>query len=54
VTAPYYNLYLRVIEEHTAEFTIDSIPVQVDNEAEIAQAITGAGSQSDIGLFRPA
>jgi putative ABC transport system substrate-binding protein len=51
VTAPYYNLYLRVIEKHAAEFTIDPIPVQVHDEAEIAQAITSAGSQSDIGLF---
>jgi putative ABC transport system substrate-binding protein len=51
VTAPYYDLYLRVIEERAPEFTIDPIPVQVHDEAGIAQAITRAGSQSDIGLF---
>ena len=51
VTAPYYNLYLRVIGEHAAEFTIEPIPVQVHDEAELAQAIVSAGSQSDVGLF---
>ncbi len=51
VTAPYYNLYLRVIEEHAAEFTIEPIPVQVRDEAELAQAIVSAGSQSGVGLF---
>jgi putative ABC transport system substrate-binding protein len=51
VTAPYYNLYLRVIAEHAAEFTIEPIPVQVHDESELAQAIVSAGSQSDAGLF---
>jgi putative ABC transport system substrate-binding protein len=51
VTAPYYNLYLRVIAEHAAEFTIEPIPVQVHDETELAQAIVSAGSQSDAGLF---
>jgi putative ABC transport system substrate-binding protein len=51
VTAPYYNLYLRVVAEHAAEFTIEPIPVQVHDEAELAQAIVSAGSQSDTGLF---
>ena len=45
VTAPYYKLYLRVIEEHAAEFTMEPIPVQVHDEAELARAITSAGDQ---------
>jgi putative ABC transport system substrate-binding protein len=51
VTAPYYNLYLRVIEEHAAELTIEAIPVPIHDEAELAQAVSAAGSQSGAGLF---
>jgi len=40
-----------VIEEHAAEFTIEPVPVQVRDEAELAQAIVSAGSQSGVGLF---
>jgi hypothetical protein len=50
VTAPYYNLYLRVIEEHAAESTMEPVPVQVHDEAELARAITRAGEQPGVGL----
>ena len=51
VTAPYYNLYLKVIEEHAAEFTIEPIPVQVHDADELSRAIVNAGSQRGAGLF---
>src|SRR5262249_12987773 len=51
VTAPYYRLYLNVIEEHAAEFTIEPIPVQTRNEQDLAQAIGAAGSHPKTGLF---
>lgn len=50
-TAPYYNLYLRVIGERAAAFTIEPIPVQVNDEAGLARAIASAGSRGGGGLF---
>jgi putative tryptophan/tyrosine transport system substrate-binding protein len=40
-----------VIEEHAAEFTIETLPIQVHDAAELSQAIIAAGSQSGAGLF---
>jgi putative ABC transport system substrate-binding protein len=51
VTAPYYELYLRVIADQAASFTIEPIPVQVHDRAEIGQAIANAASQAGSGLF---
>ena len=51
VTAPYYGLYLKVIGEQAASFTIEAIPVQVHNEAELAQAIVTVANLPPTGLF---
>jgi len=51
MTAPYYKLYLDVIEEHASSFTITTVPVQVHNEQDLARAIGVAGNQPQTGLF---
>src|SRR6516162_658637 len=50
-TAPYYGLYLQSINAGTSLLGIESIPIQVHNEADIENAIRKVGSEPDSGLF---
>src|SRR5215467_10272934 len=50
-TAPYYGLYLQSIDAGTSSLGIESIPIQVHNEADIENVIRKVGSEPDSGLF---
>jgi putative ABC transport system substrate-binding protein len=50
-TAPYYPLYLRVIEESAASFGIIPAAVHVHNDVEIERVISMVGSEPASGLL---
>jgi len=50
-TAPYYQLYLRIIEERAESFKIKSVPVQIHDAGDFEGVISAAGKDSSTGLF---
>jgi len=50
-TAPYYPLYLRAIEQAAPSFAVETIALEVNNDAEIEHAISAAARQSGGGLI---
>jgi ABC-type uncharacterized transport system substrate-binding protein len=50
-TAPYYPLYLRAIEQAAPSFAVETIALEVNNDAEIEHAISAAAGQSGGGLI---
>jgi putative ABC transport system substrate-binding protein len=50
-TAPYYGLYLQSIDAGASSLGIESIPIQVHNEADIESVIRKVGSEPNSGLF---
>jgi putative tryptophan/tyrosine transport system substrate-binding protein len=51
MTAPYYRLYLRAIEEAAATFSIEPVPIQVHDKADIERIMGDVGRQSGGGVF---
>jgi putative tryptophan/tyrosine transport system substrate-binding protein len=50
-TAPYYRLYLDVIEKAASSFAVELTLVEVHDEAEIERAISTLSREPDSGLF---
>jgi putative ABC transport system substrate-binding protein len=50
-TAPYYSLYLRAIEKAASSLAIDSIVVEIHDDAEIERAIGNLAHEPDSGLI---
>jgi putative tryptophan/tyrosine transport system substrate-binding protein len=50
-TAPYYPLYLDAIEKAASSFAVESIPVEVHDDAEIESAISTLSHGPDSGLI---
>jgi putative ABC transport system substrate-binding protein len=50
-TAPYYDLYLRAIQEPAASFNIEPIPVQIHSERDFEPVIAAAAREPGGGLF---
>jgi putative ABC transport system substrate-binding protein len=50
-TAPYYGLYLQLIDAGTSVLGVKSIPIQVHSEADIENVIRKVGGELDSGLF---
>lgn len=50
-TAPYYSLYLRAIEKAASLLAIESIVVEIHDDAEIERAISTVAREPDSGLI---
>jgi len=50
-TAPYYQLYLDVIEKAASSFAVDLTVIEVHDDAEIERAISTLSREPDSGLF---
>ena len=50
-TAPYYRLYLDVIEKAASSFAVELTVVEVHDDAEIERAISTLSREPDSGLF---
>ena len=50
-TAPYYQLYVDVIEKAASSFAVDVTVVEVHDDAEIERAISALSREPDSGLF---
>jgi putative ABC transport system substrate-binding protein len=50
-TAPYFPLYLRAIEQAAPSFAVETIALEVNNDAEIERAISTAARQPGGGLI---
>jgi ABC-type uncharacterized transport system substrate-binding protein len=50
-TAPYFPLYLRAIEQAAPSFAVETIALEVHNDAEIERAISTAARQPGAGLI---
>ena len=50
-TAPYYPLYLDVIEKAASSFAVELTVVEVHDDAEIERAISTMSREPDSGLF---
>jgi putative ABC transport system substrate-binding protein len=51
VTAPYYDLYLRAIQQRAASFNIEPIPVQIHSERDFETVIAEAAREPGGSLF---
>jgi putative tryptophan/tyrosine transport system substrate-binding protein len=50
-TAPYYPLYVRVMEKAASSFAVELIVVEVHDDADIERAISALAREPDGGLF---
>ena len=50
-TAPYYRLYLDVIDKAASSFAVELVVVEVHDDAEIERAISNLAHEPDSGLF---
>ena len=50
-TAPYYNLYLKTIQEQAGSFDIQPIPAQIHGEADFVPVISSAAQEPGGSLF---
>jgi putative ABC transport system substrate-binding protein len=50
-TAPYYPLYLRSIEQGASSFAVESIAVEIHNDADIERTLSALARDSDAGLI---
>jgi len=50
---PYYEVYLKSLDEHHQEYGSDLVPLRVRSEAEIKQAFDSLAAMPDAGLMVP-